>query len=122
MVDGVALDDLKELISRAPDPAPYVGVAGRVVRQHLQDLPHGHGPEGLPGLEDRDRTEEPQAVQSPVRVQGLDGARGAHVTPTLLQGCATCQGGARTSQARDKYLDSSLAPVESYGSSANSPQ
>ena len=120
MVDGAALGDLKELIPRTPDPTPHVGVAGRIVGQHLEDLPDGHGPQGLPGLDDRNGAKEPQAVQSPVRGQWLDRAGGAHAKPTLLQGCAACQGGRVRSQERDKYLDSKVEPVKPYASSANS--
>src|SRR5215471_5225903 len=122
MVDGAALGNLKEFVSRASGPASHVGVAGRIVGEHLEDLPDGHAPESLPGLDDGNRAKKPHAVQSPVSGQGLNGVGGAHVKPKLLQGCAACQASSLSIWGAYKYLDSLLPPVEPCESSANSPQ
>lgn len=80
MVDGPVLGDFKELVSRSAGPTPHVRVARGIVRQHLENLPNGHFPEGFPCPEDRDGAKQPEAVQGPIDGQGSDGARAVHAT------------------------------------------
>ena len=66
-MDRALLGDVKEFVARSSRPALHIRNGARVVREHLQDLTHGHGPHRLPGLHDRHGTKEPDAIDALVR-------------------------------------------------------
>src|SRR6185312_10799025 len=81
VVDGTGLDDGKELVPRASRPAAHVGVAGRVVGEHFQDLADGHPADRLPGLHDGHRAKQSETVQRPIGGHLLDRGGCRHARP-----------------------------------------
>ena len=106
MVDRPVLGDAKELVPGSACPAAHVGVAGRIVGQHLQHLADGHLTQGFPGLDDGHGAEKPETVQGSVDSQGLGTGRALTREATVLQAAAACQGSPARSHRRRKYLDS----------------
>src|SRR5712692_5456098 len=68
-VDALFVQQVDEVVAGDVDPALHVGLRSGIIGAHLQQLTHGHLLDGFTGLDDRHRTEQPNAIDLLVSIE-----------------------------------------------------